>query len=78
MDRSDVVAAVSELAGERLVERAVDQADRRRNVVTMTAAGAARLERLDRVLADVQDELLAPLAPAERVELRRLLTLMLD
>ncbi len=78
MDRSDVVAAVSELAGERLVERAVDPADRRRNVVTMTAAGAARLERLDRVLADVQDELLAPLAPAERAELTRLLTLMLD
>jgi DNA-binding MarR family transcriptional regulator len=56
----------------------VDPADRRRNVVTMTAAGAARLEHLDRVLAGVQDELLAQLAPAERAELTRLLTLMLD
>ncbi len=43
----------------------------------MTAAGAARLERLDHVLAGVQDELLAPLAAAERAELTRLLTLIL-
>ncbi len=78
MDRSDVVAAAGELAAEGLVERAADPADRRRNVVTMTPAGAARLERLDHVLAGVQDELLAPLSAAERAGLTRLLTLILD
>ena len=78
MDRSDVVAAVGELAAERLVERAADPADRRRNVVTLTPRGTARLERLDHVLADVQDELLAPLSGAERAELARLLARLLD
>ena len=78
MDRSDVVAAVSELAAQGLVERAADPADRRRNVVTLTPRGTARLERLDHVLAGVQDELLAPLSGAERAELARLLTRLLD
>ena len=78
MDRSDVVAAVGELAAEGLVERAADPADRRRNVVTLTPRGTARLERLEQVLAAVQDELLAPLSGAERAELARLLTRVLD
>ena len=78
MDRSDVVAAVSELAAQGLVERAADPADRRRNVVTLTPRGTVRLERLDQVLAAVQDELLAPLSGAERAELARLLARLLD
>jgi len=78
MDRSDVVAAVGELAAEGLVERAADPADRRRNVITLTPRGTARLERLDQVLAAVQDELLAPLSGAERAELARLLARLLD
>jgi len=78
MDRSDVVAAVSELAAQGLVERAADPADRRRNVVTLTPRGTARLERLDQVLAAVQDELLAPLSGAERAQLARLLARLLD
>jgi len=78
MDRSDVVAAVGELAAEGLVERAADPADRRRNVVTLTPRGTVRLERLDQVLAAVQDELLAPLSGAERAELARLLARLVD
>jgi MarR family transcriptional regulator, lower aerobic nicotinate degradation pathway regulator len=77
MNRSDVVAAVNELVEQGLAERTGDPADRRRNIVTMTAAGAARLQRLDAVLAGVQDELLAPLSPAERAEFARLLTRIL-
>jgi DNA-binding MarR family transcriptional regulator len=77
MNRSDVVAAVNELVGQGLAERAGDPDDRRRNVVTMTPAGAGRLRLLDAVLADVQDELLAPLSPAERAEFARLLTRIL-
>jgi MarR family transcriptional regulator, lower aerobic nicotinate degradation pathway regulator len=73
MDRSDVVAAINELAGRDLLQRASDPADRRRNVVTITEKGAAYLERLDRVLAGVQDELLAPLSAAERAQLTGLL-----
>jgi MarR family transcriptional regulator, lower aerobic nicotinate degradation pathway regulator len=78
MDRSDVAAALNELADRGLVERAPDPADRRRNIVTITPAGTARLRRLDRVLADVQDDLLAPLSPAERAQLTRLLTRVLE
>ena len=78
LDRSDVAAALSELAGQGLVERTRDPADGRRNVVTMTPAGAAQLERLDSLVASVQDELLAPLSADERDLLRRLLTRLLD
>jgi DNA-binding MarR family transcriptional regulator len=78
IDRSDVVAALNELAEGGLVERAPDPGDRRRNVVTITPAGVGQLRRLDGVLAEVQDELLAPLSADERDELARLLTRVLD
>jgi DNA-binding MarR family transcriptional regulator len=77
MNRSDVVTAVNELVAQGLAERTGDPADRRRNIVAMTTAGAARLGLLDGALAEVQDELLAPLSAAERAELTRLLTRVL-
>jgi DNA-binding MarR family transcriptional regulator len=77
MNRSDVVTAVNELVDQGLAERTGDPADRRRNIITMTRAGAARLGRLDGVLAEVQDELLAPLSAAERSQFGRLLTRIL-
>jgi MarR family transcriptional regulator, lower aerobic nicotinate degradation pathway regulator len=78
MNRSDVVTAVNELVDQGLAERTGDPADRRRNIITMTQAGAARLGRLDGVLAGVQDELLAPLSAAERAQFIQLLTRILD
>lgn len=78
MDRSDVAAAVTELVGRGLAGRAPDPADRRRNVINITPAGTAHLRRLEELLADVQDELLAPLSVAERQQLIRLLTQILE
>jgi len=78
MDRSDVVASVNELVSRGLVSRSPDPADRRRNVIAITEAGAAHLRRLEELLADVQNELAAPLSPAERHQLVRLLTQILD
>jgi MarR family transcriptional regulator, lower aerobic nicotinate degradation pathway regulator len=78
IDRSDIVAAVNELAEQDLVERVTDLTDRRRNVVTLTAAGRRQLRKLDKLLADVQDELLAPLSDAERQQLVDLLTRVVD
>ena len=78
MDRSDVVAAINELAGREQVQRAPDPADHRRNVITITPAGAAHLQRLDELLADVQDELLGPLSRDERDQLTRLLSRVLE
>jgi DNA-binding MarR family transcriptional regulator len=69
MDRSDVTAALGELAADGLVERAADAGDRRRNIVTITAAGRARLRQLDEVLSGAQDELLASLTADERAAL---------
>jgi len=73
IDRSDVVAALEELESKDLVERAPDPDDGRRRIVTITAAGKRRLRKLDKVVASVQDDLLAPLSGAEREELVRLL-----
>jgi MarR family transcriptional regulator, lower aerobic nicotinate degradation pathway regulator len=78
MDRSDVVAAINELVAQKLAERATDQNDRRRNIITITAKGRAHLRRLDTLLADAQDELLAPLSPGERQALVGMLTRLLD
>jgi MarR family transcriptional regulator, lower aerobic nicotinate degradation pathway regulator len=78
MDRSDVASVLNDLAGRGLAERFPDPADGRRNVITITPAGTAHLRRLDELLADVQDELLAPLSPAEREQLITLLTRVLE
>jgi MarR family transcriptional regulator, lower aerobic nicotinate degradation pathway regulator len=60
------------------VRRAADAGDRRRNVVTITEAGGARLRELDHILTAVQDEVLAPLSLDERSVLTGTLTRMLD
>jgi DNA-binding MarR family transcriptional regulator len=73
IDRSDVVAVLGELEARRLVTRAVDQNNRRRNIVSITAAGRKRLAALDRVVDDVQERVLAPLSQTERRQLTRLL-----
>jgi MarR family transcriptional regulator, lower aerobic nicotinate degradation pathway regulator len=73
IDRSDVVAMLNELSEQNLVGRSVDPGNRRRNIVTLTDAGTARLAELDQLLAGIQDELLAPLASAEREQLVALL-----
>ena len=78
LDRSDVVAALDELVNRGLVERSADPVDRRRNLVRLTPAGRAHFRRLDKILADVQDELLSPLSPNQRQHLTRLLMQVLE
>jgi DNA-binding MarR family transcriptional regulator len=77
MDRSDVVAAINELAGQGFVERTQDPDDRRRNLVTLTEPGEGQLRRLDRALDQVQDDLLGPLPADDRQTLARLLSQLL-
>ncbi|WP_119729975.1 MarR family winged helix-turn-helix transcriptional regulator [Thermomonospora amylolytica] len=77
MDRSDVVAAINELAAQGFVERTPDPDDRRRNIVTLTTAGDRQLRRMDRALDKVQDDLLGPLPAEDRQTLTRLLTRLL-
>ena len=73
IDRSDVTAALVDLEERGLVRRDVNQEDRRRNIVSITAAGTSRLEALDNVLDGIQERLLAPLSEDER---RQFLALM--
>ncbi|MGY1455946.1 MarR family winged helix-turn-helix transcriptional regulator [Streptomyces sp. SS8] len=73
VDRSDVVAAVGELAGRGFVDRTPDPGHGRRNRVTLTEEGLRRLRHMDEVLDRVQDDLLGPLSAEDRQTLTRLL-----
>ena len=64
--RSDLVAVIHELADRGLVERSPNPADRRRNLITLTKEGHRQLLRLDKLLADVENDVLAPLTPPAR------------
>jgi MarR family transcriptional regulator, lower aerobic nicotinate degradation pathway regulator len=78
VDRSDVVAVLNDLADRGLIERSPDPDDRRRNIITITPAGAEQLRALDQILTGVQEKLLAPLSAADRTQLTRLLTRLLE
>ncbi|NUO57586.1 MAG: MarR family transcriptional regulator [Hamadaea sp.] len=70
---SDLVAVLNDLEGRGFVERTPDPADKRRNVITITAAGRREGKRLGERLDQVQEELLAPLTAKEREQLTELL-----
>jgi DNA-binding MarR family transcriptional regulator len=71
--RSDLVAILNELSDQGHIERTTDTRDQRRNVISLTARGHKHLQRLDLLVTQVQDDLLATLEPDERVQLNALL-----
>src|SRR5690242_2437971 len=73
IDRSDMVAVLNDLEQAGLVERARDERDRRRNVITLTRAGKQARERLEQRVAEAQAALLEPLTDDERAQLLDLL-----
>jgi DNA-binding MarR family transcriptional regulator len=77
IDRSDVTGVLSELESRGLVERSVDPEHKRRNIVTVTPAGIAQLLELDRVIDDVQEQVLKPLTEAQRRQFIALMTKLL-
>jgi DNA-binding MarR family transcriptional regulator len=78
IDRSDMNAVVNALEAEGTVTRASDPDDRRQNIVEMTETGKAGFKRLKARLAEAEKRALAPLAPADRRELLRLLRILHD
>ncbi|MCP9489215.1 MAG: MarR family transcriptional regulator [Solirubrobacteraceae bacterium MAG38_C4-C5] len=78
IDRSDMVAWLNRLEGQGLIRRAPNPDDRRRNAITITAAGTRALDRLEKLVEEAQDDLLEPLSAAQRAELVTLLQQLLD
>ncbi|MGE3621706.1 MAG: MarR family winged helix-turn-helix transcriptional regulator [Acidimicrobiia bacterium] len=78
LDPSDTVDVVDILERAGYVSRHRDPADRRRHALTLTAPGEEALARLGRIIGEIEDEILAPLDPAERRELGRLLRRVAD
>jgi DNA-binding MarR family transcriptional regulator len=77
LDRNEVSGIVTRLEDNGGIDRQPDPADRRRNVVTLTAEGERRLAQIQRYADAAQDELLAGLDPAERRQLIALLAKVL-
>ncbi|WP_112134198.1 MarR family winged helix-turn-helix transcriptional regulator [Glycomyces dulcitolivorans] len=71
--RSDLVAVLNDLAEGGWIVRAPDPDDKRRNVITVTDAGRARLAEIEAVLDGVNESILAPLDKDERAQLFSLL-----
>lgn len=69
---SDMVEIVDLAERQGWIERRRDPADRRRNQLTLTAAGRRILARYDAVAARAEDEVLAPLTDRERRQLLEL------
>lgn len=78
IDRSDIVAAINALEDKNVVRREPDPHDRRRNIITLTRTGKRRLTEFDAVLAEIQNDLVAPLTESERRQFVRLLTKLVD
>jgi DNA-binding MarR family transcriptional regulator len=75
---SRLVLLVDELEGRGLIERRRDPGDRRHYALYLTPEGGQFMKELGRVGAAHEDDICAPLDPAERRELNRLLRRLAD
>lgn len=73
VDPSDLVGVMDILESAGFVSRDRDPADRRRHLLTVTPDGNKAVRRLRAVMAEVDDEVLAPLTDGQRDQLHQLL-----
>jgi len=71
LDRGDIVAFIDGLQAKGLVSRERDQRDRRRQVVSITAAGRRTLDEVERMLDAAEPGILAALTEPERAQLHQ-------
>lgn len=76
VDPRNVVPIIDGLAAKGLIERGMDPTDRRRRVVALTATGKDAAEDLAAAAAEIEDDFLAALTPADRRELGRILQIL--
>ena len=70
VDRTTMVALVDALEGKGMVGRHADAADRRRNVVELTAAGRDTLHRAGEAAAEAERRFLTPLSTPDARRLK--------
>jgi DNA-binding MarR family transcriptional regulator len=78
MDANNCVILLNGLEEKGLIERTRDPEDRRRHIVAITPKGHRALEKAERELETVEDDVLGNLDAAERDELRALLAKALE
>jgi DNA-binding MarR family transcriptional regulator len=78
IDRSTMVALIDQLESAGLAKRRPSATDRRARQVEITPKGRRLLQRARRMVAQVEDEVLAGLTAEERRELEALLRRALD
>jgi DNA-binding MarR family transcriptional regulator len=77
IDSGDMVGFIDELQNADMVARQRDEHDRRRQILSLTPAGRRALRKADKLLDQAAEELLEPLDPVERGELRNLMLRLL-
>lgn len=78
LDRSTIADVCSRMEKNGLLTRIQDPDDRRRNVLDLTNAGRAELQRLRPLVDEVQHELTSGLTAAEHDQLRTLLAKLVN
>jgi DNA-binding MarR family transcriptional regulator len=78
MDANNTVLLLNGLEDEELIARTRDPKDRRRHIVEITPKGHKALERAERELETLEDDVLGKLDPSERDQLRDLLAKALE
>jgi len=77
VDPRNAVPLIDSLAERGLLARQIDAADRRRRVLTLTAAGQELATSLASIAAQIEHDFLSPLTGAEQASLRQMLLALL-
>lgn len=76
LNRGHLVAYLDELAQRKILERAVDPADRRRNIITLTAKGKKFTARATEAALSSEAEVFGALDATQQETLRSLLQIV--